>query len=141
MIDTGADISIFKLNKVLNNQPIDKNNKCTISGISGKKLETYASTETFLTFQGRFMLKQKFFLVDGNFPIPTDGILGRDFLVNNKCNLNFETWLLSFIFNNEEISIPIEDNIENGILLPERSEVIRNINNLKIHEDALVCSQ
>lgn len=48
MIDTGADISIFKLNKVLENQLIDRNQKCTISGISGEKMETFASTDTFL---------------------------------------------------------------------------------------------
>lgn len=141
MIDTGADISIFKLNKVLENQLIDSNQKCTISGISGEKMETFASADTFLTFQNATTLKQRFHLVDNNFPIHTDGILGRDFFINYKCNINYQTWMLSFNCKNEEFNVPIEDNLNDKFILPERCEVIRRIPNVNIYEDSLVCSQ
>lgn len=80
-------------------------------------------------------------MVDSNFPICTDGILGRDFLSFYKCNLNYDTWILSFNYNDDEINVTIEDNIDDGFLLPEQCEVIRRVPNSRIEEDSVVCSQ
>lgn len=48
MIDTGADISVFKFGEFVSNQIVDSQNKCTISEIPGNKLETVGSTLTSL---------------------------------------------------------------------------------------------
>lgn len=47
----------------------------------------------------------------------------------------------SFNSGNVQISIPIEDNINNGFMVPNRSEVFRKISSLKNFEDILIHSQ
>lgn len=141
MVDSGADISIFKLNKVLDNHRLHRDQNCMISGISGNKIETFASTVSQLTFQNSSTIEHEFQLVDEGFPIFTDGILGRDFLAKFRCTIDYELWTLNFRHNNEEVNVPIEDNFDQGIILPERCEVIRNLSYLNISEDMLVCSQ
>lgn len=135
MVDSGADISIFKLNKVRNNQLLHQDKKMHDLRYIWK------STTTQLTFQNSFTLEHEFQLVDEQFPIFTDGILGRDFLAKFRCTIDYESWTLNFKHNIEEVNIAIEDNLNEGIILPERSEVIRSLNYLNITEDMLVCSQ
>lgn len=141
MIDSGADVSVFKANKILGSHQIDVNRKCSISGISGEKIETLATTVTALTFSNTLTLHHEFHLVGDEFPIFTDGILGRDFLSLYKCTINYEYWILSFNFNNAEVNVMIEDNFNEGIIVPERCEVIRRIPNVQVAEDSVVCSQ
>ena len=86
-------------------------------------------------------VEQKFHIVDSNFPIPTDGIIGRDFLSTHKCKIDYEPWLLSFTVNQNEITIPIEDNFKRMLYLPARHEVARYLPNLNLTEDMVVFSQ
>lgn len=86
-------------------------------------------------------LVHSFQLVSGNFPIPTDGILERDFLIKFRCNIDYENWLLNFNFQNHVISIPIEDNINDCIILPPRCELIRKLPNFIVNEVTIVPSQ
>ena len=141
MIDTGADISIFKLNKILPNHLINRDHRCMISGISGSKTETFASTHTSITFQGQHTVNHEFHLVEEHFPIFTDGILGRDFLTKFNCSIDYKSWILTFRHNNEEVTITIEDNINQGFILPERCEVVNKIEKLQATEDVLVCAE
>lgn len=73
----------------------------------------------------------------------TDGILGRDFLSSHRCIIDYDVMimLLKFNVNNEEITIPIQDNLNNGFILPKRSEVIRRIINIPYTYDMVVHSQ
>lgn len=112
-----------------------------ITGISGNKIETFGLATTHLIFQDEITLEHEFQLVDDSFPIFTDGILGRDFLSRFKCNIDYESWILNFRNNTEEVNIPIEDNLNEGFILPERCEIVRKINHLKLTEDMLVCAE
>lgn len=76
IVDSGADISIFKRNKILPNQRIDLNRKFKINGITNSTIETIAETETALITENDLSIVHNFQIVDDSFPIPTDGILG-----------------------------------------------------------------
>lgn len=141
IVDSGADISIFKSGKILPNQRIDANRKFKINGITNSTIQTIAETETALITENDLSIVHNFQIVDDSFPIPTDGILGRDFLVKFKCTIDYESWLLNINTANYIISLPIEDNAENAFTIPARCEVIRNIPNLSLTEDSVVLSQ
>ena len=127
IIDSGSDISIFKKEKNSKLQRINPNKRFKITGITDGITETIAETETILQFQNGLKLVHNFQIVETNFPIPTDGIIGRDFLCKYRCIVDYDQWLLKFIFNNHSIEVPIKDNIDNGFILPKRSEMIKNI--------------
>lgn len=141
IVDSGADISIFKGEKILQNQRIDVSKKYKINGITNSTIETIAEIETALITDNNLSILHTFQIVDNNFPIPTDGILGRDFLVKFKCTIDYESWLLNLNLDNYTESLPIEENVNNAYTIPARCEVIRNIPNLSITEDSLVQSQ
>lgn len=141
IIDCGADISIFKRSKIHPSYLINITEKIKLTGITDDTVETIASAVTDLYFEGGLCIKHKFHLVNDEFPIMTDGILGRDFLSSHRCIIDYESWLLKFNVNNEEITIPIQDNLNNGFILPKRSEVIRRIINIPYTYDMVVHSQ
>lgn len=141
IIDSGSDISIFKQDKIQYYQPINPNKRFKITGITDGVTETIAETETILKFENGLKLKHNFQIVNNDFPIPTDGILGRDFFCKYRCVIDYDQWLLKFIFENHMIEVPIEDNIDNGFILPSRCEIIKNISKLNIMEDMVVYSE
>lgn len=141
IVDSGADISIMKVKNILPNQLINKTKQFNITGVTDGIRKTLAETTTSLHFSNGLVIHHNFQLVDVDFPVPTDGILGRDFLTKFKCTIDYEHWLLNFRFQNHEISVPIEDNYDGGILIPPRCEVIRKVPYLRFTEDTLVHSQ
>lgn len=141
ILDTGADISLFKVNKVDPQQFVNTSNKIKLTGITDTSLETLATTCTKINFSNGLMLNHEFHLVPKDIPIHADGILGRDFLTNHKCIIDYEHWLLIFNIGQAQIAVPIEDNLNQGFMLPNRSEVIRKISNIRITEDMVVHSQ
>lgn len=119
IVDTGSDISIVKANKVKPTQIFYAEEKCIISGIGQEGIHSLGSTFTYIRTEN-IQIEHKFHIVDDEFPIPTDGIIGRDFLTRYKCSINYEPWLLTFTVDHREISIPIEDNFRNQLFLPPR---------------------
>lgn len=60
LVDSGADISIFKSNKVLANHQRNYKFKTRLTGITDGEIETLAITETVLDF-GNWFPSQSFF--------------------------------------------------------------------------------
>lgn len=141
IIDCGADVSLFKVDKINPMQIVEAANKTRLTGITNGTVSTLVTTVTDLYFDNGLSIRHTFHLVPNTFPIATDGILGRDFLMNNKCIIDYETWLLHFNLGNVQISIPIKDTIYDGFTLPNKSEVVRKISDLNICEDMIVLSQ
>lgn len=141
IIDSGSDISVFKRGKISNSQRVDLTKRFQITGVTDGVSEIIAETETVLQFENGLKLKHNFQIVNNNFSIPTDGILGRDFFCKYRCIIDYDQWLLKFFFDNHQIEVPIEDNINNGFILPSRCEMIRNVSKLNIKEDMVVFSE
>ena len=85
-IDTGADITICKL-KALNSDflKINTKDKVTIKGITPGKSSTLGST--YLSLHN---LESKIHIVDNEFPIQTEGLLGYEFIEKYKGKINTE---------------------------------------------------
>lgn len=80
---------------------------------------------------GKFVIPHNFHVVNFEFPIPCDGILGIDFIKKYNCQLDFkpnEDWFILRPNNLKyPISVPITYNAGNNTtLLPAKSEVVRS---------------
>ena len=137
MVDTGADVSIIKISTLNTNHYINSRNACSIKGITANQTYTLGTTNLSITTEGA-QVPCTFQVVDDLLPIPTDGILGRDFLTKYRCEINYDNWLLSFNFENNTLSIPIYDNLNGAFVIPARSEAIRHLSGINLPEDALV---
>lgn len=137
IVDTGADVSIFKPNNINVNLNYNPQNQSTLRGITAQETLTLGSVNISLILNN-FSLPHTFQLVDNSFPIPTNGILGRDFLANFRCSIDYNTWLLAINVNNSSIFVPIQNNFNGAIVLPARSEIIRQISTLTLERDSLI---
>lgn len=132
MLDTGADISIFKANKLTNNVAIDTRYISKISGIGQSVIHSLGKAKSEI-LTNDVIIKHYFQIVDENFSIPCDGILGLDFIKNNNCILDYRKDHNFLIIRPEhyhdQIEIPIGDSIGPNILsIPARAQAIRKIN-------------
>ena len=74
-------------------------------------------------------------MVNDDFPIPLDAILGEDFLRRYKCSIDYERSWLIIRKEDETITIPFETKLRHGIYtIPPRCEVIREFP-VEIQED------
>ena len=127
LVDTGADVSILKSNVISESELVNINETCSITGITEQKLETIGTISTDIICPDNVLIKQKFQLIADEFPLPTDGILGRDFLTKFRCNINYDSWILTAFHENKEIEFTIQDNLSGHFVIPPRCEVLRII--------------
>lgn len=137
IVDTGADISIIKENSLVLTQNIYPKYNCTINGVTDGKTKSVGLTYTNLLINN-VNIPANFQVVDKNFPICTDGILGRDFLAEHGCNICLKSWLLRFNYKDHEIEIPLEDKLKNQFVIPPRCQVIKKISIPNLLEDSVV---
>lgn len=125
LIDTGADISICKQKDIEN---IDKRNISNLSGITLETIESIGTAYLNLHFEKQH-ITHNFHIVSNDFPIPTDGIIGRDLLEKCKCKIDFETYTATFNISNEEFVIPINTKCvyNTEICIPARTEAIVSV--------------
>lgn len=139
LIDTGADISLFKRTKVNPSQIVDWSKACRIRGVTDECTYSIATTHTVVYF-GNYAFSHTFHLVSEKFPIPVDGIIGRDFISNYLCKLDYENWTMTLRTENQKICVPIKNSLDDQYLvIPSRCEVNRYINKFEsLKNDAVV---
>lgn len=129
LLDTGADISVLKQKSLPTNVTFDVTKKIRIKGINDKMVDSMGLTYLELAFDEQIILNHPLQVVNDDFPIPTDGILGLDFLHKYKCKIDYECLLLKFNINDEPVEVPIYDEIAQcNCTIPARSEKICKIN-------------
>lgn len=94
MIDTGADVSLCK-EQFLESYEENQDDYCNLTGITENVIKSLGSTNIKIKINND-VISQKIQLVENKFPIKTDGILGRDFLIRYKCNIDYDKYVLTF---------------------------------------------
>lgn len=105
---------------------VDKANSINIVGITDGFVPSLGTLQTTLipaSINSQIPIELN--VVPSPFPIPVDGIIGKDFIKTNKCILDYLSMTFSVRFNNELIAIPITDELNQFYLVPPRCEVIR----------------
>lgn len=104
---------------------INKNEKITIRGITEGKIHTLGTIIVDIKFDN-VIFEQKFQVVEEFFDIPTQGIIGKDFLKPNNFCIDFNKMTIHTKIDEIEISAKIHSEIEQDTtLLPPNSEVFR----------------
>jgi hypothetical protein len=86
LIDTGADISLVKGEKLIGSTEFDPSQKVKVKCVDGSPLETHGVVDTLIRI-GSNELPHKFQLVSNQVDLPCDGILGRDFFQMAKATI------------------------------------------------------
>lgn len=87
-IDTGAQVSILKPNKILDAK-INTQNKINITGVAeSAKLQSMGTVHPTLYISSDKSISHDFHILNKNFNINTDGILGNDFLIKTNAKLD-----------------------------------------------------
>lgn len=123
LVDTGADISILKVDTLNDNASCNTSDTCKISGISSDEIETKASCVGKLILEQNIYLTHSFHIVESDFPIAYHGILGKDFLSTYGCVIDYSKNVLEIPNNSNIMGIPLESDVT---VVPPRSEKIIN---------------
>lgn len=94
LIDTGADISLIKINHLNDDIFVFPETKCQIKGITSQSNSTLGSCEVKLNFTNKQQIPHTFQTVPSDFPIQCAGILGKDFLMKDQCKLDYSNCTL-----------------------------------------------
>lgn len=141
LVDSGAEISVLKPTKLKQAIHVDNQQICTITGIQHQSIDTLGTINVPLHLPYESTISHKFHIIPENLPIPTDGILGRDFLTKFHCVIDYDTWTLSSFINSKFIEIPIQDKLLDEILIPPRCEVFRKISIQNPLQDYVILSK
>lgn len=78
-------------------------------------------------------------MVNDDFPIETDAIIGRNFLSNHLCKLDYETFTITICLGQTEVTLPMLTKLSKyeNIHIPARTQIITPIN-FKVEEDSVI---
>lgn len=140
LVDTQADISIFKFSSLHEQFFINKSNVIHIKGITNDTIDSIGTTNIEL-FLNDGHISHNFHVVPDSFNISTDGIIGKDFLAKHKCTINFETRTFTVNSDMHACIFKISQGPdEDSVIIPARSEVTRRFR-IDADEDCVVDHQ
>jgi hypothetical protein len=90
LIDTGADISILKGNKLVGSTEFDHNGRMKVRCVDGSTIDTHGVIKAKIRL-GSKTVTHNFQLVGKQVDIPCDGILGRDLFNHTKARICYKT--------------------------------------------------
>ena len=124
LLDSGADMCVIKLSTLNENIVVNEQQKRSIKGITALSIDTYGTVIIPITINGLDFIT-KFDVVHDDFPVPEAGIIGRDFIKENKIVIDL---------SQELIVIPeIQTTFTEQLILPPRSNCV-----LLIQKDEVV---
>lgn len=137
LVDTQSDISLIKQSDISNPSTIDTTKKIYIKACIPGIVQTIGVIDAFIIIDDT-KIPYRFHVVPSNFLIPTNGIIGKDFLRQYKCNVNYLDEMLYLQFHSKTYKIPFVEDISRGVLtIPPNCEVIRHIP-LKLDEPSVI---
>lgn len=97
-----------------------------IHGVTEGVVRSYGNLTISLSFD-KCVVDNELNVVPSSFPIPADGILGKDFLLRFSCRINYEDMLFQInSLHNIRISVPIYvEDLKASQILP-RCEIFHN---------------
>ena len=84
MLDNGASVNIIKLGSIHPKLPVRTYENIELLGIAPQSILTWGTV--YLTIAGT---PHKFQVVADDFPITQDGMLGRNFMINEKAVISY----------------------------------------------------
>lgn len=126
LVDTEASVSLIKVGTITNQIKYDKTDIVKLVGITKNTIFSLGSFNLKIIEQN-LEFEHKFHIVSDNFLIPSNGILGKDFLKCFKCLIDYAEMTLAIRKPNAPmVSIPIKSELLPGVsAIPPRCETFR----------------
>lgn len=128
LVDTQAEVSLIKISSLADDAIINKSNIINIFGVTEGIVKSLGTIHTLLLVgYSDVEIETEFIVVPSDFPIPVDGILGKDFIKLHRCSLNYNNFNFVIRFRGETFNVPIIDNRETARChrISGRCEVIK----------------
>lgn len=84
LVDTEAHVSIIKRSSLNMNIPVNDREVIFMKGITNEKQKSLGSV-VLRIYVRKIAVEHKFHVVRDDFPMPSHGILGKDFLKPHRC--------------------------------------------------------
>lgn len=107
LLDTQADVSIIKRSSLSAQIHCDKQQIIKITGVTKGEIYSLGLIRPEIQIQN-CIINQYLHVVPDTFEIPVDGILGKDFIKDNKCILDYGLQMLTIPGLNQILHIPIK---------------------------------
>lgn len=128
LVDSQADITILKYASIPMNAKLNKTDIITIRGITNEKQFSLGSTTIGFIIEN-VIIEQKVHIVSNDFSMPTDGIIGKDFLRRNNCIITYENQTLTIKptinKNGIAVQIPLKVKLRQNMFIPPLCETIK----------------
>lgn len=99
LVDTEAHISIVEKSCLKSIFDYDKSDIISMKGITEERQMSLGSANLVLIFE-HLSIEHKVHIVADNFPIPSHGIIGKDFMKRHKCLIDYDNMTLTIRPNN-----------------------------------------
>lgn len=125
LADSQADISVIKTSALTKNYTYNPNEIISVKGVTHESIHSLGTIYLDLIIDG-MCIEHKFHLFDDNLNIPTDGIIGKDFLRAHNCQINYGDMTLTIRTHFRELTLQIQTELENGdVFIPPRAEIFK----------------
>lgn len=108
LVDSQAEVSLIKISSLSDDSIINTNEIINIVGVTDGSVKSLGTIYTTI-FIGNTEIEIELVVVPHNFPIPVDGIIGKDFLKSHKCSINYHTNKFIIRHRGRPFEIPIID--------------------------------
>jgi hypothetical protein len=95
LLDSGADISLVKSQKLLSTAEYEPKDRVRVKGVEGSWIETHGSVKTKI-LESETSIPYRLQLVNKQVDVRCDGILGRDFLQAMRASICYKERALVF---------------------------------------------
>lgn len=125
LVDSEAKISVIKIESLSDTSNIDQNDTISIRGVTDGRIYTLGSVTIDIHFNN-VVFEHKFHVVDNSFDIPTQAILGKDFLKSNGFCINYNDMTVSTTIDGIVIPTNILSELDPmTTVLPRNSKIFR----------------
>lgn len=115
LIDTEASVSVIKIGSISGNIVYNKNDIIKLTGIAKTPIFSIGSFNLKIVVQN-IEFEHKFHLVANDFLIPSNGIIGKDFIKRFKCLIDYGQMSITIRKSNDEfVKVAIESEILDGV--------------------------
>lgn len=124
LVDSQGDICVIKRSALDEGVKINKSHISTIKGVTEEPIETCGTVKMDI-FIDDIIITHIFHVVPDRFAIPTDGLIGKDFMRLYQCKLDYADSTLTVRTEIKEVVVSICNGIEDELILPPRCETFR----------------
>lgn len=123
--DSQADISVIKRSAFTKPFSYNPNEIITVKGVTKDSIESLGTAIISMIIDN-IRIEHKFHIFDDTLNIPTDGIIGKDFLKTHHCCIDYGIMALVIRTPYGESKLKIRTEFENGdIYIPPRAEIFK----------------